>query len=607
MSAFLLVFVLWYDTNMFSLARRIPIFFLFSILVFGVGVFLSQEKSQPEENFPMQEEQEEMEEKQLPEWKLPPRDALWSFAQKGGVSWEDEGAALRFLNLSQFSPREIRSEHSEGSYRICFEDGFQSLDDVQAFFARAKASSCSAVLIDARSLEGKEALFQGLPEVKERAHELGLAFGVRGARTLPSILNGREFDFLFEDECFADGNCSVLAPIVEAGVPVYGYETQRDLNTPFCARAREMGLNWYFVPEDGYPRSCSYSEQEHKRVPEDGVRAMYLSQCGASSPKLRARAFDLLDHTELNAIVIDVKDSRGVIAFPNPFQQEGERGKSCFVSDMRDFVRELHKRGVYVIARIAVFQDPHYAHLHPDQTVQSKRTGKVWVDRRGLSFVDVGSRPYWEYVRDLSLITHQDYLFDEINYDYIRYPSDGNMWDTHYPQSDYANRVEELEHFFSFLHDGVKRVDPEGHLPLLSADLFGATTYHTDDLTIGQVLERALPYFDVIAPMVYPSHYSRNVFGYADPNAHPYGIVHESLKRALERIRAYSREHEQFEGEGVRILRPWLQDFDYGKTYRAEDVRAQIRAVEDLGIHSWMLWDPRNWYTRTALRKGEEE
>ena len=147
---------------------------------------------------------------------------------------------------------------------------------------------------------------------------------------------------------------------------------------------------------------------------------------------------------------------------------------------------------------------------------------------------------------------------------------------------------EVIRSFFSFLEENLR---PTG--VFLSADLFGMTTTNKDDLNIGQVLEYALPYFDYIDPMVYPSHYPPNFNGYADPNKYPYEVVKFSMDKAVARAIAASTTPDK--------LRPWLQDFDYGGNYDIAEVKAQIKATYDSGLDSWMLWSPSNVYTRGAL------
>lgn len=350
------------------------------------------------------------------------------------------------------------------------------------------------------------------------------------------------------------------------------------------------------------------------------VRAVYMSQCAATSQKFRDELLSLIATTEVNSLMIDVKDFTGTVSFPRADGVEDLGGEGCVVVDMKEFIEELHDRGVYVIARITVFQDPLYTSAHPELAVQSKSTGTPWKDHKGLSFIDVGARPFWDYIVALARESHA-LGFDELNFDYIRYPSDGPMSDVHFDHSDYSQRPVELEKFFRYLSQKVQKADASGHVPVMSADLFGMTTTNYDDLTIGQVMERATPYFDYIAPMTYPSHYPHGFNGYANPNENVYGVIKYSMDRAIERVESATTTIPALAYQPVststphlyrkpardrNILRPWLQDFDYGGDYGPVEVRAQIQAAYDAGLHSWMLWAPSNYYTREALEPAVE-
>lgn len=344
---------------------------------------------------------------------------------------------------------------------------------------------------------------------------------------------------------------------------------------------------------------------KHLPTPE-AVRAVYMSQCVVGTPSFRSNLVELIDETELNSVVIDIKDYTGKIGFTtdNPKLKDSV-SDACGASDMRPFVASLHEKGIYVIGRITVFQDPFYAKTHPEQSVLSKsRPGEPWKDFKGLSFISVSSRPFSEYVVELS---KESYAigFDELNYDYIRWPSDGPMSDIVYPS---GNRAQALEEFFSYLSEQVK---PTG--AVLSADLFGMTTTNVDDLNIGQVLERTLPYFDFVSPMVYPSHYPKSFLGLGNPNSDPYRVVNYSMSEAVRRAVATTTSVAALTHEPLSTttapyvyakpsydrqkLRPWLQDFDYGKDYLPEDIQAQIQATHDAGLTSYMFWDPGNKYT----------
>lgn len=342
----------------------------------------------------------------------------------------------------------------------------------------------------------------------------------------------------------------------------------------------------------------------HLPTPEP-LKAIYMSQCVVGTPSFRSELVELIEESELNAVVIDVKDYTGRVGFTteNP-RLKSSVSSACGAADMRDFIEALHTKGIYSIARITVFQDPFYAKAHPEQSVLSKsRPGEPWKDFKGLSFVSVSSRPFWEYIVELSTEAYA-LGFDELNYDYIRWPSDGPMSDIVYPG---GNRAQALEEFFVYVNGHVK---PLG--AVLSADLFGMTTTNVDDLNIGQVLERTLPYFDYVAPMVYPSHYPKSFLGLGNPNSNPYRVVNYSMSEAVRRAVATTTPvqalaHALFStttkpflyskpSHSPLKLRPWLQDFDYGKDYLPADISAQMRATYDAGLTSWMFWDPANKY-----------
>ncbi len=348
----------------------------------------------------------------------------------------------------------------------------------------------------------------------------------------------------------------------------------------------------------------------HLKTPEP-VRGIYMSQCVVGTPSLRESLVDLVKQTELNTIIIDIKDYSGTISFKtgNPLFA-GAEITMCGARDMKEFIETLHREGIYVVGRITVFQDPYYTSLHPDMAVRRASDHEaVWKDHKGLAFVDVGAKPFWDYI---IVLAKESYAigFDELNFDYVRYPSDGNMADAYYAHSGGEIKAVMLEKFFSYLSSSLKSADAKD-IPVLSADLFGMTTTNEDDLNIGQVLERALPYFDYIAPMVYPSHYPKGFNGYANVNAHSYDIVHYALERAVMRTTATSTRvailgatpiasttPQLYEKPSYAAskIRPWLQSFDYPVTYTPEMVEAQIRAAEDAGLTSYLMWDAANKY-----------
>lgn len=373
----------------------------------------------------------------------------------------------------------------------------------------------------------------------------------------------------------------------------------------------------------------------HQPLPES-VKAVYMTSCVAGTPSFRDQVVQLVEDTEVNAIVIDIKDYSGTISFAP--QSEALKpawdAAKCGARDMKEFIETLHEKGIYVIGRITVFQDPYYSARHPELAVKRADGVSVWKDFKGLSFIDVGAKPYWDYIVALSVDSY-NIGFDELNFDYVRYPSDGPMTDISFTQSAHFpndnDKQANLESFFKYLNG---QLDDEAHFsavrhentgrasstPWTSVDLFGMTTTNYDDLSIGQVQDRAAPYFDFIAPMVYPSHYPKNAFGYANPNDYPYEIVHYAMKTGVTRMTASTTPMMGFLHTRIGTstpavyqkpvytadkLRTWIQDFDYGGDYDATDVRNEIQASYDAGVNSWMIWAPSNIYTKAALKPAD--
>jgi len=340
------------------------------------------------------------------------------------------------------------------------------------------------------------------------------------------------------------------------------------------------------------------------------LKAVYMTSCIASGAKLRAPIVKLLETTELNAVVIDIKDYTGMISFQSDDPRFVSNSKGCFVADMKEFIAALHEKHIYVIGRVTVFQDQTFSKSNPDAAVKQKSNGASWKDKKGLMFIDPGAMEYWDHMVALGKSAYA-IGFDEINFDYIRYPSDGNMANALFTRSGSSTKAVVMKKFYSYLGSHMR----DAQIPT-SADLFGMTTTNKDDLGIGQVIESALMSFDFVAPMVYPSHYPPNFNGWKNPNLVPYEIVKFSMSHAVERANALEAKESGFilststpkfnpTGKYANRLRPWIQDFNYGKKYTEADVRAQMKAVHDSGLTSWMSWDPSNKYTVSAYSTSQ--
>jgi len=326
----------------------------------------------------------------------------------------------------------------------------------------------------------------------------------------------------------------------------------------------------------------------HIETPSE-VKAIYLSGWVAGSTDFRNSLIKIIDETELNAVVIDIKDSTGRISFhtDDPYLQliGSSEGR---IKDIKAVTSLLHEKGIYIIGRISVFQDPYLTKLKPEWAIKRLSDGGVWKDRKGLSFLDPTNKEVHDYILSIARNSY-DEGFDEINLDYIRYPSDGNMKDINYNLKEGAQRADNIESFFKYFSTEIKK---NINIPI-SADLFGLTTESTNDMGIGQLWEKTIPYFDFVCPMVYPSHYPSGYAGYKNPALYPYEVIDRALKSAVAKTKAINQD--------ISKIRPWLQDFDMGAAYTKDLVRAQMKATYNNELYSWMLWDPSNKYTPSAL------
>lgn len=324
----------------------------------------------------------------------------------------------------------------------------------------------------------------------------------------------------------------------------------------------------------------------HKKTP-DPLKAVYLTSYAAGNERFRNMLFNLIDNTEVNAVVIDIKDYTGRISFPVSDPYLISVGSAIDrISDIKEFIASLHEKDVYVIGRISSFQDSYLINIKPEWAVKDGE-GKIWQDYKGIKWLDPGAKPVWDY---LVAVGREAYSvgFDELNFDYIRYPSDGDMANISYSWSDGRNRREVMRSFFLYLREQFATTS----IPL-SADLFGLTTSSNDDLGIGQNLVDALTYFDYVSPMVYPSHFAPGFIGLDKPAKYPYEVIKYSMGQAVIKANSASLDPNK--------IRPWLQAFNLGATYSPAMVRAQMQATYDAGLTSWMLWNAGSVYDAGAL------
>ena len=324
------------------------------------------------------------------------------------------------------------------------------------------------------------------------------------------------------------------------------------------------------------------------------VRGLYVNRWAAISRKMW-NLIDIAKRTEVNALVIDVKDDRGYVLYRSSVPLARAIGADTVnpmpLSRLRAVLDTMRANGILPIARIVVVKDPLLAQAKREWAVKRRSDGKPWLDARGNPWLDPHQRGVWEYAADLAAEAVK-YGFSEVQFDYVRFPDDPRLIrQASFPLANGRERDEVIRQQLGYLRS---RVNPLG-VPM-AIDVFGLTTTNTTDMGIGQRWEQFADQADVVLPMTYPSHYGRGTYGIARPNANPYDVIDHALADGIARNRNVPNAAE---------IVPWYQDFTLGAPhYGAKQVRAQMQAGYDHGIRSWILWNPGSRYTLSALRPG---
>ncbi|OGR90768.1 MAG: hypothetical protein A2V88_07925 [Elusimicrobia bacterium RBG_16_66_12] len=318
------------------------------------------------------------------------------------------------------------------------------------------------------------------------------------------------------------------------------------------------------------------------------MRGAHLTGWAAGSTKARRRFLGEMQAAGFNAVAIALKDYDGrVFVRDVPLA----RKSGAFINaipDLAGAVKDFKDQGVYTIARIAIFKDDHLARARPDLAVHFP-DGRIWTNDKGTAWVDPYNREIWEYAVEIASRAAVA-GFDEIQYDYIRFPSDGKTRQCRYSRKDHTAQTasQALREFLTLARSRLKPMGVK-----LSICTFGLTTSVDNGMGIGQKLDEMADLVDYVSPMMYPSHYAKGEYGLKNPNRQPYLTIHHGIKDALTRL-----------GTRPEVLRPYLQDFSMGVRYTPAHVRAQIRAAEELGVQGWILWNAQNRYTWSAVQAG---
>jgi hypothetical protein len=317
------------------------------------------------------------------------------------------------------------------------------------------------------------------------------------------------------------------------------------------------------------------------RVPRE-IRGVHMTM-GLASVEGKLGEYLALRAYGLNTLELDVKDENGAIGFvsPNLPQLARDVGAARIHYDGSGAARAAEQADVYLVGRVVAFADPTLGPARPELALQWP-DGSAWRDPAGLAWLNPYDRRVWRYVVDVAAAAAK-VGFDEIQFDYVRFPSDGDLDSIVYPRSRREPKERTIERFFAYAS---RRLHPLG--VRISADLFGLAA--TRDLGVGQSPKRLGRHLDAIYPMVYPSHYVPGEYHLTDPEAFPGRTVAESLRDYQRAVR----------GMNVRIV-PWLQDFSLRRSYGLAEVTDQVTAARRANAHGFMLWNPLGVYTQEAL------
>ena len=350
--------------------------------------------------------------------------------------------------------------------------------------------------------------------------------------------------------------------------------------------------------KDVLQESGDVGEQSKKPDPVK-VKGIYISGPVAGIDRMD-ELIALVDETELNAMVIDIKNDEGRITYKMQSEKvvEIEAGIR-YIPDMEALVQKCKEKDIYLIARIVAFKDPYLAEKCPELAVKTK-TGQVFKDKSGLAWINPYEKEVWDYLIEVSREAAK-LGFDEIQYDYIRFSTDLKSDELDFgPEAENKSKTEIISEFTCYACEALEDMDV-----YVSADVYGTIIDNkVDQKIVGQDYVEMASYLDYICPMVYPSHYGNGVYGIDIPDAEPYKTVNAAMNAAAKELSVLSVEDRA-------INRVWIQSFTASWvnghiTYGPEEIREQIRGAFDAGFDEWILWNASVKYQRDSLLTDEE-
>ncbi len=329
------------------------------------------------------------------------------------------------------------------------------------------------------------------------------------------------------------------------------------------------------------------------------VKGIYVSGPVAGIARME-ELIELVDQTELNAIVIDIKNDEGKVTYKMQSDQVLEIGTGVgYIQDIDALVKTCKEKDIYLIARIVAFRDPRLAEKEPQWAVHTK-DGGIFRDKSGLAWVNPYERGVWDYLVEIATEAAAA-GFDEVQFDYIRFSTDINADEVDYgPEAETVGRIDIITEFTQYMYEKLR---PLGIY--VAADVFGTVIENeTDQQIVGQDYVKMAEHLDYICPMIYPSHYRNGAYGIAVPDAEPYKTINEACSASVQELGMLPEENR------ARV-RTWLQSFTASWvpghiSYGPQQIRAQIKGAYDAGYDEWILWNAAVKYQRDSLLTNEE-
>lgn len=350
----------------------------------------------------------------------------------------------------------------------------------------------------------------------------------------------------------------------------------------------------FFIKAHGYKQDEIKTNTNVVLLEPFTAKTLYVSFWAAGSSKFMKQILHLAKTTEINSVIVDVKNEFGNLSYKTDVKLAEEIGahKNKTIHDINKFIKELKAENLYVIGRIVVFKDDRLAHSKDEYALKIKDTnGTVWRNNEKLAWVDPFETRVHDYVADIAADAASR-GFDEINFDYVRFPLNNTLVYKETPNI--KSRVTAIT---TFLKTANKALSP--YNVYTSADTYGYVCWNKDDTNIGHTIKNLSENIDYIAPMLYPSGFAKGFLGHENPTDYSYEVINKSINEALTKADISSLR-----------FRPWLQSFkDYGydrKFFMSKEINEQIKGAEKAACSGWMLWNSSSRFSQKGLQDAKE-